>query len=135
MPLKVEIVTPEKKVFSDEVDSIVIPGMEGEFKILSAHTPVVTIITPGELSYTKGAETTDLAIGAGFIETSGDMVSVMVDVALGESEIDENAVEEALKRAEDALADTSEDDENFAAIQAVIAKSLAQLEFKRRRRS
>jgi F-type H+-transporting ATPase subunit epsilon len=134
MPLKVEIVTPEKKVFSDEVDTIVIPGMEGEFKMIASHTPVVTIITPGELSYTKGTETTSLAIGEGFIETSGDTVCIVVDTALGESEIDENAVEEALKRAQDALADTSEDDENFAALQALIAKSFAQLEFKRRRR-
>ena len=134
MPLKVEIVTPEKKVFSDEVESIVIPGMEGEFKIIAAHTPVVTIITPGELTYTKDGVSESLAIGEGFIETSGDTVSVVVDVALGDSEIDENAVEEALKRAQDALADTSEDDENFAALQALIAKSFAQLEFKRRRR-
>ncbi len=135
MPLKVEIVTPEKKVFSDEVESIVIPGMEGEFKIIASHTPVVTIITPGELIYTKGGASESLAIGEGFIETSGDSVSVVVDVALGESEIDENAVEEALKRAEAALADNSEDDENFAALQAVIARSLVQLDFKRRRRS
>jgi len=135
MPLKLEIVTPEKKVFSDEVDSIVVPGIEGEFNVLSAHTPVVTIIKPGELSYSKAGKTSCLAIGEGFVETSNDTVSVLVDVALGESEIDENAVEEALKRAEDALADTTEDDENFAALQAVIAKSLAQLEVKRRRRS
>ncbi len=134
MSLQLEIVTPEKKVFSDEVESIVIPGMEGEFKIIASHTPVVTIITPGELTYTKDGVSESLAIGEGFIETSADTVSVVVDVALGESEIDENAVEEALKRAQDALADTSEDDENFAALQALIARSFAQLEFKRRRR-
>lgn len=135
MSLQLEIVTPEKKVFSDEVDSIVIPGLEGEFNVLTAHTPFVTVIKPGELTYTKADVTERLAIGAGFIETSENNVCVVVDVALGESEIDENAVEEALTRAENALADTSEDDENFAALQAVIAKSLAQLEFKRRRRS
>ena len=135
MALQLEIVTPEKKVFSDEVDSIVVPGIEGEFNVLTLHTPLVTIIKPGELTYTKAGATERLAIGEGFIETSDDTVSVVVDVALGESEIDENAVEEALKRAENALADTSEDDENFAALQAVIAKSLAQLELKRRRRS
>ena len=135
MSLQLEIVTPEKKVFSDEVDSIIIPGLEGEFNVLTSHTPLVTIIKPGEVTYTKANETERLAIGEGFIETSENNVCVVVDVALGESEIDENAVEEALKRAENALADTSEDDENFAALQAVIAKSLAQLEFKRRRRS
>jgi F-type H+-transporting ATPase subunit epsilon len=134
MSLQLEIVTPEKKVFSDEVDSIVIPGIEGDFNILTLHTPLVTIIIPGELTYTKAGASESLAIGEGFIETSADTVSVVVDVALGESEIDENAVEEALKRAQDALADTSEDDENFAALQALIAKSFAQLEFKRRRR-
>jgi F-type H+-transporting ATPase subunit epsilon len=135
MPLKVEIVTPEKKVFSDEVEKIRIPGMEGEFQMIASHTPLVTIITPGELTLTKkdGAEES-LAIGEGFIETTLGNVSIVVDVALGESEIDENAVEEALKRAQDALADTSEDDENFAALQALIVRSSAQLEFKRRRR-
>jgi F-type H+-transporting ATPase subunit epsilon len=134
--LKLEIVTPEREAFSEEVDSTVIPGIDGELGLLPAHAPLVTILQPGELAYTKDGETHHLAVGEGFVEVSGDTVSVMADVALSEDEIDESAVEEALKRAEEALAGTShEDQENFAALQAVIAKSMAQLRVKRRRRN
>jgi len=135
MPLKLEIVTPEREAFSEMVDSTVIPGIDGELGLLPAHAPLVTILNPGELSYTKDGETHYLAVGEGFVEVSGDTVSVMADVALAEEDIDESVVEAALKRAEEALAGTSdEDQENFAALQATISKSMAQLRVKRRRR-
>ena len=134
MPLKLEIVTPEKEAFSEEVDSTVIPGIDGELGILPAHAPLVTILRPGELAYTKDGETHHLAVGEGFVEVSNNVVAVMADVALAQEEIDEAAVKEALKRAEEALAGTShEDQENFAALQATIAKSMAQLKVKSRR--
>ena len=134
MPIKLEIVTPEKEAFSEEVDSTVIPGIDGELGILPAHAPLVTILQPGELAYTKNGETHHLAVGHGFVEVSDNVVAVMADVALAEEEIDEAAVEAALRRAEEALAGTSHEDvENFAALQATIAKSMAQLKVKRRR--
>jgi F-type H+-transporting ATPase subunit epsilon len=133
MPLKLEIVTPEKEVFSDEVDTCVLPGIDGEMGILPSHAPLVTIITPGELSYTKGGETMFLAIGEGFIEVGPDVVSVMTDMALSDEHIDEDAVEKALQSARDALL-LKNTDEEVAAVQASIQKSLAQLHVKRRRR-
>ena len=135
MPLKLEIVTPEKEAYSDEVDTVVIPGADGQVGILPSHAPLVTILVPGELVFEKGGETHHIAVGEGFVEVSGDTVSVMADIAMSEADIDEDAVEKALKRAEEALEGTShEDEENFAALQATIAKSLAQLHVKRRRR-
>ncbi len=136
MPLKLEIVTPEKEAFSEEVDSTVIPSADGLVGILPSHAPLVTILVPGELVFTKGGESHHIAVGEGFVEVSGDTVSVMADVAMSEADIDEDAVEAALKRAQEALEGvTHEDEENFAALQATIAKSMAQLKVKRRRRS
>jgi len=136
MPLKLEIVTPEKEAFSEEVDSALIPAADGELGLLPAHAALVTILVPGELAYTKDGETHHLAVGEGFVEVADDVVSVMADVALSDSDIDEDAVEKALKSAEEALAGTSqEDEENYAALQATIAKTMAQLKVKRRRKS
>lgn len=135
MPLQLDIVTPEKEAFSEEVDSVVIPGQDGEVGVLPAHAPLVTVLVPGELVFDKGGETHHIAVGEGFVEISNDTVSVMADVAMSEADIDEDAVEAALKRAQDALEGiTHEDEENFAALQATIAKSMAQLRVKRRRR-
>ena len=133
MPLKLEIVTPERGIFSDEVDTCVLPGIDGEMGVLPAHAPLVTIITPGELSYTKGGETIFLAVGEGFIEVGPEGVSVMTDMAVSDDLIDEEAVEKALKSARDAL-ELKTTDEEVAAVQASIQKSLAQLHVKRRRR-
>ncbi len=133
MPLQLEIVTPEKEVFSDEVDTCVLPGIDGEIGVLPAHAPLITVITPGELSYTKGGETIFLAIGEGFIEVGPKGVSVMADMALGDEHIDEEAVEKALASARKAL-ELKGTDEEVAAVQASIQKSLVQLRVKRRRR-
>jgi F-type H+-transporting ATPase subunit epsilon len=133
MPLKLEIVTPEKEIFSDEVDTCVLPGIDGEMGVLPSHAPLVTIITPGELSYTKGGETLYLAVGEGFIEVGDEGVTVMTDMAISDDAIDEEAVEKALQSAKDALA-LKTTDEEVAAVQASIQKSLAQLQVKRRRR-
>jgi F0F1-type ATP synthase epsilon subunit len=92
-------------------------------------------IKPGELVVTKGGKTTHLAVGEGFVEITGDKVSVLVDMALTEEAIDEKAAEEAVKRAEARLKEEHIGDEESALVQAAIAKSLAQLHVKRRRRS
>lgn len=133
MPLKLEIVTPEKEIFSDEVDTCVLPGIDGEMGVLPSHAPLVTIITPGELSYTKSGQTVFLAVGDGFIEVGPAGVSVMTDMAISDDLIDEAAVEKALQSARDAL-ELKTTDEEVAAVQASIQRSLAQLHVKRRRR-
>jgi len=147
MPITLEIVTPEARVFpgkdaeghivSGEVDSVVLPGSDGELGILPNHVPLVTAIKPGELSYTKGGKTEHYAVGTGFVEVTGGRVSVLTDMAQGEADIDEKSVEEALKRAEERLSSISGDPfgEEAALVQASIQKSMAQLHVKRRRRT
>lgn len=137
MPLQLEIVTPEKRVLSETVDVAVLPGSEGELGILPHHVPIVTALKPGELAYSKSGKTQYFAVGTGFVEVHGDKVSVLTDMAVGEEEIDEKAVEEALSRAQERLAGLSHDTsaEELALVQAMIQKSMAQLHLKRRRHS
>lgn len=137
MPLQLDIVTPEKRVFSEQVDSVTLPGAEGELGILPSHIPLVTALKPGELSYGKGGKTENFAVGHGFVEVSGQRVSVLTDMAMGEAEIDEKVVEDALKRAQEQLESIKHDQgsEDFAAMQAIIQKSMAQLHVKRKRKT
>jgi len=133
MGFRLEIVTPEKRTFSDVVDGVVIPGSEGELGVLEGHAPLVTTLMPGELRYTKGGEEESLAVGEGVVEITRDGVAVLTDLAVTTSDIDEAAVEEALKRAEAALSEKMTDEE-IATVEASIQKSLAQLHLKRKRR-
>lgn len=136
MPLLLDIVTPEKKFFSGEVDNVYLPGTEGEMGVLPGHVPLVTGLKPGELRYAAGGKVEELAIGAGFVEVSQEKVIVLTDLAVTDAEIDEKKVEEAMRRAEEQLTkiDHSENTEEVAALQAAIAKSMAQLKLKRKRR-
>lgn len=135
MPLHLEIVTPEHKAFSDEVDNVYLPGVEGEMGILPSHAALVTSIKAGELRYLKGGNTTELAIGNGFAEVTEGKVTVLTDIAFAHDEIDENKVEAALERAEKTLAEVDpENAAEAAAIQAVIAGSMAQLALRKKRR-
>ena len=134
MPLQLEIVTPEKKIFSDLVDNVYLPGADGEMGILPQHAGLVTALKPGELRYLHNGKVESLAIGSGFAEVSQNKVVVLTDSALGEAEIDEDHVEAAIKRAHDKLAsiDHNLDTEEVAYLQGVIAKSTAALHFKRK---
>jgi F-type H+-transporting ATPase subunit epsilon len=134
--LRLEIVTPESKAYSDDVEMVVLPAVEGEIGVYPMHVPLLTQILPGELVVTKGGHTRHLAVGDGFVEITQDRVNVLVDMAIEERAIDESAAEAAVKRAEEALAKAHElGSEEAAAVQAALAKSLAQLHVKRRRRS
>ncbi|MFZ4765786.1 MAG: ATP synthase F1 subunit epsilon [Roseimicrobium sp.] len=137
MPFQLDIVTPEKRVFSEQVDSVTLPGSEGELGILPQHIALVTALNPGELAFAKSGKIEHLAIGTGFVEVTGRHVSVLTDMALGEGEIDEKTVEEALKRAQDQLEALKHDtgSEELAFVMANIQKSMAQLTVKRRRRT
>ncbi len=134
MSLHLEIVTPEKKIFSDTVENVYLPGADGEMGILPSHAGLVTALQPGELRYLRDGQITTLAIGSGFAEIAQDKAVVLTDMALGESEIDESATEEAIKRAEEKLqgVDHSMDAEEVAYLQGIIAKQSAALLFKRK---
>jgi len=135
MAIHLDIVTPERKVFSDKVDNVYVPGADGEMGILQMHAALVTVLQAGELRYLKDGKTTELAIGNGFAEVTQEKVTILTDVAFQEDEIDEAKVEEAMERAQKALDEIApEDVQEAAAMQAVIASSLAQLKLKRKTR-
>ena len=131
--LRLEIVTPEAKTYSDNVESVVIPGVDGELGILPQHVALMTQLLPGELRIMKDGQETRLAVGEGFVEVTGETVSVLTDMAVPESDIDESAAEEAIRRAESAMKEEHLDEEGLASVQASLLKSLAQLRVKRRR--
>jgi F-type H+-transporting ATPase subunit epsilon len=134
--LKLEIVTPEKVAYSDDVDSVVLPAVEGEIGVLPMHIPLMTMINPGELLVKKGAHETFLAVGEGFVTIDQTSVKVLTDMAIEWDQIDEGAAEAAVKRAQEAIANRHElAGEEAASVQVALAKSLAQLHVKRRRRS
>lgn len=132
--LRLEIVTPEARAYSDDVELVVLPAVEGEMGVYPQHIPLITQLKPGELVVTKGGKQTALAVGEGFVEVTGTKVSVLVDMAMSEEEIDETAAEQAIKRAEARLKEQNVGDEEAALVQAAIARSMAQLHVKRRRR-
>jgi F-type H+-transporting ATPase subunit epsilon len=131
--LKLEIVTPEAKTFSEDVEMVTLPGIEGEMGIYPQHVPLMTQLTAGEVIVRKDGRDAYLAIGEGFAEITGDHVSVLTDMAVRAENIDEAKAEEARKRAEARLAEQL-DDEQIAIANAALAHSLAQLQVKRRRR-
>ena len=131
--LRLEIVTPEAKTFSDNVDSVVIPGVEGEIGVLPMHAPLMTLLEPGELRVMKNGEETRLAVGEGFVEITQEKIAVLTDMAVKESEIDESAAEVAIKRAEEAMRSERMSDEEQATTKAALMRSLALVKVKRRR--
>jgi F-type H+-transporting ATPase subunit epsilon len=131
--LKLEIVTPDAKVFSQDVDMVTLPAVEGEMGIYPQHVPILTQIVPGEIIVRKGGRDFFLAVGEGFVEITGERVAVMTDMAIQAENIDEARAEEARQRAEARLAGQLEDEE-AAMVSAALAHSLAQLKVKRRRR-
>jgi F-type H+-transporting ATPase subunit epsilon len=132
--LKLEIVTPEGRAYQDEVDMVVLPGVDGELGVYPAHVPLMTQLAPGELRIFKDGQQKELVVGSGFVEITQTQVSVLTDSALEDEAIDEKVTEEAMRRAETALKDKTLASEEAAEAEAAIARSLAQLRFKRRRK-
>ena len=130
--LRLEIVTPEAKAYSEDVDFVLLPGSEGELGVYPKHVPLLTTLKPGELRVKKDGRETVMAVGEGFVEIKGDAVSVLTDMALEPAQIDEAAAEAAVERAKAAMRE-DQGTENVAAIQASLQKALAQLHVKRRR--
>ena len=103
MPLLLEIVTPDAKVFSETVDEVGLPTSEGRMHILPHHVPVIAKLKAGEIKVHRGNDIEMLAVGSGFIEVYGDKVSILTDQAINVEEIDDAEIEEAVKRAQLAL--------------------------------
>ena len=132
--LKLEIVTPEQKIYSEDVDMVTLPGTEGELGVYPKHVPVLTTLKPGELRVLKDGRETAMAVGEGFVEIKPDGVSVLTDMALEPEKIDLAAAEKAVASAQAAMKE-DHTPEQVAAIQASLQKALAQLHVKRRRHS
>ena len=131
--LHLEIVTPEAKAYSEDVEMVVLPGSDGELGVYPQHVPVLTTLKPGELRVFKGGREPSLAVGEGFAEITGDAISILTDMALESTAIDESAAEAAVARAQAAMkGDLGK--EEVASVQASLQKALAQLHVKRRHR-
>ena len=131
--LRLEVVTPQRKTYSEDVDMVTIPGMDGEYGVLPMHVPLITALQAGELRIQKGGQETSLATGGGFAEVMPDRVTILTDAAINASDIDEFAAQAAIDRAKAALEDKDLGSEEQAAAEAAIANSMAQLHVKRRR--
>ncbi len=122
MAIKLDIVTPEKTVYSETVDSVVIPTTSGEVGILEGHIPLITRIQAGELEVIKDGVSDLLAVDNGFAEVIGNTVSILTEAAIDIDDIDLASVEEAQRRAEEALANAESEKLDSTEIEALEAK-------------
>ena len=134
MTLKLEIITPEETAYSEDVEMVTLPGVEGELGIFPQHVPLMTQMVPGEIIVRKGGHDQSFAVGEGLVEIMGDHIAILTDMAVAADKIDEAKVEEARRRAEARLQEKLSDEE-VAALNSSLARASAQLHVKRRRRS
>ena len=134
MPLTLEIVTPERVVISEEgVESVTIPGSEGEMTVLPSHAALMSALRPGPLTVRKGGTETDIALSGGFVEVKDDKVTILADSAERSDEIDAARAEEARQRAQAALRE-HQADVNIAAVMASLERAQARIRVAERQR-
>jgi F-type H+-transporting ATPase subunit epsilon len=126
--LRLEMVTPYKRVLSEEVDEVTAPGSIGEFGLLPGHTPMLTTLKIGELSYRKGSELFHLAVNWGYVEVENDTVTVLVETAEPADEIDLARARAALGRAEEAMKGRSSEDRDFMVMQAALERAMIRIQ-------
>jgi F-type H+-transporting ATPase subunit epsilon len=131
--IKLEIVTPQATVYSEDVDMVTLPGVEGQMGILPHHVRLMTQLVPGEMIVRKSGQIHFLAVGEGLVEVTGDRVAIVTDMAVAAESIDEAKAEEARQRAAAHLREKMSSAE-VASVNAALARSLAQLRVKRRHR-
>jgi len=131
--MRLEIVTAERVIYSEEVNILVAPGIDGELGILPHHAPLLTVLKPGEIRVVKDGEETNISVGGGFLEVIGNKVTILADTAEHAEEIDIQRSEEALKRAQERVASVPSDADLERAL-ATIRRSQARLKVAHRRR-
>ena len=131
--LKLEIVTPEGKAYSEDVEMVTLTGAEGEMGILPQHIRLMTQLMPGELVVRKNGRDQLLAVGQGLVEVEAHRVSILTDMAVAAESIDEAKAEEARRRAEARLREKLSAEE-VASTNAALVRAVAQLRVKRHRR-
>ena len=134
MPFRLEVVTAERSVFSDDVDSVVAPGVEGELGILPKHAPLLTVLDFGDLRVKQGQLEFDIAVGGGFLEVRRDKVVVLADMAERAEDIDVTRAEEARKRAHEALQAGPMSAAEEARARASLQRALVRIRISERRR-
>jgi F-type H+-transporting ATPase subunit epsilon len=133
MPLRLEIVTPERLAFEDDVDSVQVPGSEGELGILPNHAPLVSMLGIGELRIRKGGSEELFAIAGGFVQVRPDKVVVMAETADMASEIDLVRAQEARREAERALETGYHEGADLATARAALQQALLRIRVAERR--
>ena len=131
--LRLEIVTPQATVFSEDVTMVTVPAVEGQIGVYPQHERLITRILPGEIIIESGGTERHFAVGEGLVDITADRVAIVTDMAIAADQIDEAKVEEARARAAARLEEKISDEE-VASVNASLARSLAQLQVKRRRR-
>jgi F-type H+-transporting ATPase subunit epsilon len=134
MPIQLEIVTPERLAFSDQVDAVVVPGSEGELGILPHHAPLVSMLGVGELRIRRGAQEESFAIVGGFLQVRPDKVVVMAETADLAAEIDVERAEAARREAERMLESGYHEGADLSAARAALQQALLRLRVAERRR-
>ena len=133
--LKLEIVTPESKIYSEDVQMVTLPGSEGEAGIYPNHVPLMTQVQAGEIIVKRGGNEEVVAVGEGFAEVTGDHVAILTDNAANSEDIDEATAEDARAKAEQRLAEGGDISEDEArALNQAILYSEAQIKAKSRKR-
>ena len=133
MPILLEIVTPERMVFSEEVDAVTLPGSEGELGVLPHHAPLVSTLGIGELKIRRGGEEELFAIAGGFVQVRPDKVVVMAETADMASEIDLEKAQQARADAEKALESGFEEGADLASARAALQQALLRIRVGERR--
>jgi F-type H+-transporting ATPase subunit epsilon len=125
--IRLELVTPERLLLSEDVDEVIAPGYEGEFGVLPEHTQYLSILNIGLLRYRKGGEVRKIALGGGFAEVTPERVVVMAETAERAGEIDLERARRARERAENALKTLSMEDESYAKMSAALQRAIARI--------
>lgn len=131
--LKLEIVTPESKIYSEDVEMVTLPGSEGELGVYPNHVPLMTQVHAGEIVVNRGGSEEILAVGEGFIEITSNHVAILTDNASNSTDIDETAAEEARAKAEKRLKEGDISEEEAKVLNQAVLYSAAQIRAKRRR--
>ena len=126
--LQLDVITPERRLLSETVDSVTVPGLNGELGILPGHTPLISQLQTGLLSYTQGGMVVRLLVSGGFVEVNGNRVSVLADVAEFPEEVDAAQARAAREQAERALSNFLGSEEELDAVREQLDRSTARLQ-------
>ena len=126
--LHLELVTPYRRILSEQVDEVVAPGTVGEFGLLPGHTPMLTTLDIGDLSYKQDGKSFHVAVNWGYVEVEEDTVTVLVETAEVADQIDLERAKAALERAEEALKTLDSEDKQFKTMEAALKRAMIRVQ-------